>query len=252
MLVFYNLTLYAFVHTNYSRTQPEAFSLDVYFNAYPVTQPNNKEKPKPTNALVPTVIAYAGGQMDFSVNMGKEVCHDHLADRSSAKQTSNFQYATRLMIVRGVYDRVSMAIYGDVISELSPPLTTYEPRPLPSVEPAPISQVLDPANMRDPTYLAQQLLSLIPDAPPLPLIVRLIFNLKPLDDDWDLPEFPYLHPDLDEMTDYDLEKAFKLTTRPVPDDLPDEILLRFAQNVAHSITTKVHLFMIDSTKFIFS
>ncbi|KAI0920982.1 hypothetical protein AcV7_002972 [Taiwanofungus camphoratus] len=202
-----------------SRTQPEAFSLDVYFNAYPVTQPNNKEKPKPTNALVPTVIAYAGGQMDFSVNMGKE-------------------YATRLMIVRGVYDRVSMAIYGDVISELSPPLTTYEPRPLPSVEPAPISQVLDPANMRDPTYLAQQLLSLIPDAPPLPLIVRLIFNLKPLDDDWDLPEFPYLHPDLDEMTDYDLEKAFKLTTRPVPDDLPDEILLRFAQNVAHSITTK--------------
>lgn len=62
-----------------SRTEPEAFYLELYFNAYRVATPNSKEKPKPTNVLVPTVLAYTGGQMDFSVPMAAE-------------------YATRLMI----------------------------------------------------------------------------------------------------------------------------------------------------------
>lgn len=56
-----------------SRTEPDAFFLDIFFNAHPVTGPNSKEKPKPSNALVPTSIAYAGGQKDFAVNMGAEV-----------------------------------------------------------------------------------------------------------------------------------------------------------------------------------
>ena len=56
-----------------SRTEPEAFFLDVYFNAHPITNPQAKEKPKPSNALVPTSIAYSGGQRDYTVNMGEEV-----------------------------------------------------------------------------------------------------------------------------------------------------------------------------------
>ena len=57
-----------------SRTQPEAFFLEVYFNAHPIASPDTKERPKPTNALVPTVIAYPGGDVHFSVNMSREVC----------------------------------------------------------------------------------------------------------------------------------------------------------------------------------
>lgn len=57
-----------------SRTEPEAFFLDIYFNAHPVGSTHAKDKPKPSNALVPTSIAYSGGQRDFAVNMGLEVC----------------------------------------------------------------------------------------------------------------------------------------------------------------------------------
>ncbi len=56
-----------------SRTEPEAFFLELHFNAHPVAQPNAKEKPRVTNALVPTLIAYPGGRMQFDVNMSSEV-----------------------------------------------------------------------------------------------------------------------------------------------------------------------------------
>ena len=56
-----------------SRTEPEAFFLELYFNAQTVAQPNAKEKPKPSNALIPTVVPYAGGRMDFTVNMSPQV-----------------------------------------------------------------------------------------------------------------------------------------------------------------------------------
>ncbi|RPD66817.1 hypothetical protein L226DRAFT_453413 [Lentinus tigrinus ALCF2SS1-7] len=203
-----------------SRTEPRAFFLDVYFNAHVVTSPNAKEKPKPSNALVPTSIAYSGGWKDFTVDMGLE-------------------YATRLMIVRGSFESVSMAIYGELVSDTDTTPTTYEPRPLPSVSPVPLAPSLDPATARDPTQLARQLLKLIPDAPELELVIRLVFCLKPPNDDWDLPEFPYLHPDLDEeMAEFDLEKAFRLTTRPVPDNVSSEAVSRFAERVARCINPK--------------
>ncbi|TBU32987.1 hypothetical protein BD311DRAFT_774649 [Dichomitus squalens] len=203
-----------------SRTEPQAFFLDVLFNAHPITSSNAKEKPKPSNALVPTSIAYSGGQKDFGVNMGAE-------------------YATRLMIVKGAFDSVSMAIYGEVVSDTPAAPEIYEPRPLPSATAVPLAPALDPANARDPTQLARQLLKLIPDAPDLELVIRLVFCLKPPNDDWDLPEFPYLHPDLDEDAhDFDLEKAFRSTTRPVADDVSPETLSRFAERVARCVNVK--------------
>ncbi|KAH9833677.1 uncharacterized protein C8Q71DRAFT_712127 [Rhodofomes roseus] len=200
-------------HEIVSETEPQAFLLHLYFSAYRVARPDSKEKPKPTNALAPTALAYAGGEMEFAVPMGNE-------------------YATRLIIVRGNFERVSMAIYGDVMSELPPPPTTYEPKPLPTFEPTQISRALDPSNSLDPSALARELLNLIPDAPPLPLAIRLVFCLKPPSDDWDLPEFPYIFAELDADTaDLDLEKASALTTRPVSDDVEDEVLLRFADSM---------------------
>ncbi|GJE84533.1 hypothetical protein PsYK624_006090 [Phanerochaete sordida] len=165
-----------------SRTEPEAFFLELYFNAHPVALPHVKEKPKPSNALIPTVVAYAGGRMMFAVNMSAEL-------------------STRLMIVKGAFESVSMAIYGDVVNELPPPKTTYDPRPMPVLETIPLSAALDPANARDPTALASQLLNLIPDAPSLPLVIRLMLCLKPTNEDWDLPEFPYLFADLGQLSE---------------------------------------------------
>jgi hypothetical protein len=59
-------------HSRTSRTEPQTFFLDLFFNAHPV-QPDTKQKQKAANALIPTIIAYAGGQMEFRVDMGNEV-----------------------------------------------------------------------------------------------------------------------------------------------------------------------------------
>ena len=72
---------------DYAReTEPDAFVLDVFFNAHPIGG-DSKQKPKATNALVPTSIAYAGGCVDFRVDMGSEVRlslpHRVLAEPSS-------------------------------------------------------------------------------------------------------------------------------------------------------------------------
>ncbi|KAI6034597.1 hypothetical protein BKA83DRAFT_4192223 [Pisolithus microcarpus] len=204
-----------------ARTEPEAFFMDVYFNAHPLqpsSQVDGKSKLKVPNALIPTVIPYAGGQAEFAVNMGAD-------------------FATRLMIVRGDFEVVSMAIYGEPVSEVIPVITAYEALQLPVTEPTPVSPALDIARSPDPTLLARQLLSLIPDAPPLNLVIRLMFCLKPPNDDWDLPEFPHLYSDLhEEDMDIDLDSAYRCLSRPVADDVSPEALLRFAEKVAEAIS----------------
>ncbi|TCD70012.1 hypothetical protein EIP91_005262 [Steccherinum ochraceum] len=202
-----------------ARTEPQAFYLEVYFNAHPVSAPDG-QKPKATNALVPTVIAYAGGQMDFTVGMSKE-------------------HATRLMIVKGAFECVALAIYGEVASEAPSSSPTYKPKTYASVDPVPIPRALDPSNCYDPTQLARQLLSLIQDAPPLELIVRLMFCLKPSHDDWDSPDFPYLYPDLEQLgEDADLEQVSETLMRPVADDVNEEVLAQFAESVSGMLGEK--------------
>ncbi|KAI6146088.1 hypothetical protein BKA82DRAFT_4330346 [Pisolithus tinctorius] len=193
-----------------ARTEPEAFFMDVYFNAHPLqpgSQADGKPKLKVPNALIPTVIPYAGGQAEFAVNMGADA-----------------RFATRLMIVRGDFETVSMAIYGEPVSEVSPAITSYEARPLPVLEPTSVSPALDLARSSDPTHLARQLLALIPDAPPLNLVIRLMFCLKPPNDDWDLPEFPHLYSDLhEEDMDIDLDSAYRCLSRPFAEKVADAI-----------------------------
>ncbi|KAK7054072.1 hypothetical protein R3P38DRAFT_2854473 [Favolaschia claudopus] len=135
-------------------TEPKPFSW-TYFSTHTPTSAEFKEKQRAANALVPTSIAYAGGEVDFSVDMGPE-------------------YATRLMIFKGEFDSISIAIYGEIVSEALSEIPSYEPKLLPAVNARPLSRAVDPASMLDPAHLAKQLLSLIPDSPPLALIIRLI------------------------------------------------------------------------------
>ncbi|KAF9226846.1 hypothetical protein BS17DRAFT_776224 [Gyrodon lividus] len=203
-----------------ARTEPEAFFMDVYFNAHPIpstSQADAKHKLKAPNALIPTVIAYSGGRTEFDIDMGAD-------------------FGTRLMIVRGDFESVSMAIYGEVVSQAAPAVTSYTPGLLHLPDPVSISPAMDLAKASDPTYLARQLLALIPDAPSLNLVIRLMFCLKPPNDDWDLPDFPHLYSDLsEEELDIDLDSAFRCLSRPVADDIPAEPLQRFAEKVADAI-----------------
>jgi hypothetical protein len=236
------LLVYALINW-YSCTEPEAFFLDVFFNAHP-TSAESKDKQRAANALVPTSIAYAGGQVDFSVDMGTEVCL-FIGLISERVELSIRQYATRLMIVKGAFQSISIAIYGEIVSEPAAEVPAYEPKPLPTVDPRPLSRAVDPSSMLDPTRLANQLLSLIPDSPPLSLVVRLMFCLKPSNDDWDLPEFPYLHADLDAADtepQFDLETALLCTAKPVRDDISYESLSAFATKIAESVGPKVRVY----------
>ncbi|KAK2465996.1 hypothetical protein APHAL10511_001637 [Amanita phalloides] len=200
-------------------TEPDAFFLQIFFNAQPIHPQQNKDKQRPVNELVPSLIAYSGGLVEFTVDMGAE-------------------YATRLMIVKGEFQRLSLAVYGDIVSEPCP-VPVYEPKPLPVLEHAPLSKTVDPANSLDPSDLARKLLQLIPDSPSLSLVIRLMFCLKPSNDDWDHPEFPYLHAYIDSDDEaFDLEGIVQNISRPLPEDTTIDVLEAFAAKVADLIGPK--------------
>lgn len=227
-------------------TEPEAFLLDIFFNAHPIQTASSdaKQKQKAANALVPSVIAYAGGQMDFEVDMGADV-RDFILKClwKLLMYVYTLQCATRLMIIKGAFESISLAVYGDVVSELPPLLSSYAPMhllPLPNS--TPLTRSLDPSNSLDPTALAKELLTLIPEPfePPLALVVRLMLCLKPSNDDWDQEAFPYIFADLSENNeDFDLDTAWKVTGRGVADDIPSEVLDEFAERVSAVIGTHV-------------
>ena len=139
------------------------------------------------------------------------------------------------MIIRGKFEKLSIAVYGDVVSDSSAGVTEYVSRQLSQIIQNPLPSYLDPSNSIDPTESALSLLKLIPDAPTLPLITRLMFCLKPTNDDWDEPDFPYLFSDLGKVTDnLDLEMAATITTRPVSDNIDDDELRNFAQTLGNT------------------
>lgn len=144
------------------------------------------------------------------------------------------------MIVKGQFESLSMAIYGDIVSEIPPPPTTYEEKPLPSLEPMPLSKAVDPANSSDPTVLAKQLLAMIPDSPSLSLVTRLMFCMKPPNEDWEDPSFPFLFADLDvDEEDIDLDRMLQKIARPLGEDVSEESLTKFAETFGRLIGPKV-------------
>ena len=149
------------------------------------------------------------------------------------------QHATRLLIIQGQYERLSMAIYGDVITDAQE-VREYEPRPIPALNSVSLPKPVDPSNSTEPTILAQHLLSLLPDSPPLSLIIRLMFCLKPPDEDWEHSDFPYLYSDLDSEDEiYDLATLVQSISRPIKDDISVDTLSTFAERINDFIGPKV-------------
>lgn len=135
------------------------------------------------------------------------------------------------MIIRGQFQSLSLAVYGSTASD--EPKPSCEPRRTTHVEHTPLSPLLDPSNCVDPTSLARSLLP-VSDAPvTLELITRLMFCLKPANEDWEKPTFPHLYADLDEFNDASsVDLAIDITSRPVSDEEVEETLRTFALNVA--------------------
>ncbi|KAL0950200.1 hypothetical protein HGRIS_010192 [Hohenbuehelia grisea] len=163
-----------------AETEPETFFVQLYLNAY--CDPKENNRTWLPNALIPTVMTYTGGMQDFPLDIGSS-------------------YKTSLLILKGSFTSLSLAIYGGASSpSLDEPAAAYVPRPLPEISPTPLSASLDPSATPDPTRVARSLLSLIPNAPQISLVVRLMFCLKASNEDWDDPEFPHLYADLNSVT----------------------------------------------------
>ena len=81
---------------------------------------------------------------------------------------------------------------------------------------------------------------LIPESPSISLVVRLMFCIKPSNDDWDHPDFPYLHAYIDKEDEvFDLEAVVQSLSRPLPEDTMIEALEAFVAKVADLIGPKV-------------
>lgn len=147
------------------------------------------------------------------------------------------------MIVKGSFDHLSLAIYGEIVTEF-PPVQAYEPKSIVPPEPESLSNDLDPSQSSDPTALAKSLLALIPNAPSLPSAIRLMFCLKPTDEDWDNPNFPHIYANLDnDSEDYDLDTIVSNLDRPIPDDVSVDTLNRFVERLNEFVGPAVRLYV---------
>ena len=155
------------------------------------------------------------------------------------------QHATRLVIIHGQYEYLSMAVFGDVIADAQN-VRKYEPRPIPVLNSVSLPKSVDPSNSSEPTMIAQQLISLLPDSPPLSLIVRLMFCLKPPNEDWEHPDFPYLYSGLDSEDEmYSIATLVQSISRPVKDDVSVDTLSTFAERITDFLEPKVSFDVIE-------
>ena len=141
------------------------------------------------------------------------------------------------MIVRGKFEKLSIAIYGDIVSEATSSPSEYTPMSIPQPPYTSLPPALDLANNVNPTSLAESLLTLIPaeGRPSLALITRLMFCLKPSNEDWEEKEFPHLYSSLDQdVDDLNLEKAVEVTSRPVSDLVDEGVVRDFATKLGNS------------------
>ncbi|KIJ37454.1 hypothetical protein M422DRAFT_33774, partial [Sphaerobolus stellatus SS14] len=206
------------------QTEPEAFTLSLFLNAQ--IAPTTKEpKPKGTNVLVPTSLVYPGGLREFSIDMGPE-------------------FVTRLVVIQGNFKHLTLAVYGDSVSEpLSEP-SSYEPSLISLPPRTPLSSSMDLSNISDPCFPARELLKLIPTSTPLCLITRLILCLKSQDDAWETIKFAELTefletPDLEPGLEW-LQRAAELFMLPVAAEIDDTLLTSFTNKLSQSLVEKTN------------
>ncbi|KAF8528781.1 hypothetical protein BU17DRAFT_79936 [Hysterangium stoloniferum] len=211
-----------------SLTEPDAFSLSIFLNAQ--AAPSAQEpKPKGTNVLVPTTLLYPGGLREFPLDMGPD-------------------FVTRLMVIQGDFTMVTLAIFGDAVSE--PPMDSLPDTSahLPAVSHRRPSSSLDPANAIESSIMSQSLLALIPNAPSLSLCIRLMLCFKPQvrSDDWGEIRFA----DIKELVEIEvsglewLGRAAEALALPIKEEVDTEILNRFVGKTVHAVTerTNDHLY----------
>ncbi|KZV94235.1 hypothetical protein EXIGLDRAFT_835113 [Exidia glandulosa HHB12029] len=201
----------------------DAVVLDVFLNCQQVPSPH-EPKPKATNALVPTRIVHPGDDpRDYYVNMSPN-------------------YTTKLMIVKGDFHSLQLAVYGTVYTPSTPP-TSYAPRvhTAPSTSKLPLA--LDPARADDPLALGTSLLHMTSEPPGLALVAKFAL-CHDLHEELNGPDAPQLYTDMKECLEsldlgFDwIRNAAETTRRPISEQVADDALKGFAERVQDSLYDK--------------
>ncbi|KIM25513.1 hypothetical protein M408DRAFT_315059 [Serendipita vermifera MAFF 305830] len=150
-------------------------TMRLLFTAAPLVTPDAADKPKPSNQLATTKINYDGGTREFKIDMEN--------------------HSTRLMMLITWLPKITVAVYGDLVSDLAP-----EAAPVSSksneITTTPLPLYLNVAYAQDPMSLAKSLCSEVVGEISTLHLLRLMFLLKPADADWDIPGYPVKYADI--------------------------------------------------------
>lgn len=141
------------------------------------------------------------------------------------------------MIISGTFSKLSFALYGQVVTPEPAPALLDRPISVPSAPQSRVPPSIHVATFSDPTTLAINLLKLVPEyEPDLPQVTRLMFCVKPNNDEWASSDFPYHGSPLEIAEDFDLELASDMASRLV--SASEESITTFAERVKEALGPK--------------
>ena len=143
------------------------------------------------------------------------------------------------MVLKGAFQSISIAVYGEIAPAFTSTTLSYSPKPLPNLKLPDLPSQLDPCLSNSLTGIANGLLALDSDTPDVKLITQLMFSMKPLDEDWDEPNFPYLYANLRDIDGLRSPKQIiKILSRPISDNTGQDRLRRLASRMVESVDTE--------------
>ena len=149
------------------------------------------------------------------------------------------EFSTRLMVLKGAFHSISVAVYGEIVPTSASTAFSYSPKPLLNLKLPDLPSQLDPCLSNSITDIANGLLALDSDTPDVKLITQLMFSMKPLDEDWDDPKFPYLYADLRDIDSLRSPKQIiKILSRPISDSVSQDRMRRLASRMVESVDTE--------------
>ncbi|EJU06493.1 hypothetical protein DACRYDRAFT_103440 [Dacryopinax primogenitus] len=208
-----------------SETEPASFSLDVFFNWQ--TLPSGNEKPRPSNVLLHSTLQNAGNELQYEIDSSEEVL------------------VTRLLILKGAFSSITLAVYGRDASEPKKedelemeesyiPAPTYVPVPLPEPLTTPLPADLDPSRITDPLTLCRRLLGAgSANADVISLMRRNLNAFPPSSNNTTLDQLLSSY----EIGDDWMRELIQALQRPInPSDVTSEALQNIEEHLLECIT----------------
>ncbi|KAG8936752.1 hypothetical protein FRC02_012034 [Tulasnella sp. 418] len=138
-------------------TTPNSFRLKIYLNY----QTSSDGKAKATNTLLTSSLLYSGELMEHQLN---------------AEQ----QFSTRLMILEGDFERISVAIYGETAIPESnaggPNELKYSPSILPSTSPSALPPSIDMSLTSNPSSLSKAIIDAMGSRQSLDDLIKIVLS----------------------------------------------------------------------------